>query len=293
MRDHPRLPITISLSRPGRTDSDLSKPSSAIHAEVSAIADTGAQSDLWSLSDFLACGFSRDHLHLISLSLSAANRSPISIEGAFFAKLATQSSSGDITACHSMVYVSSSVKDLCLSYDSLLNLGLLPRTFPSLDYSTSSRPVSDTSDKQPHVPSPPPAINGTRALNDGCPEPTIARNTTCSCPQHGATPPRPSELPFPCAPENNARMKAWLLDRYASSTFNTCPHRALPCMEGPPIAIHVDPAATPKACHTPANIPLHWQQWVYDDLLRDEALGVIERVPYGEPVTWCHRMVIT
>ena len=60
-------------------------------------------------------------------------------------------------------------------------------------------------------------------------------------------------------------------------------------MEGPPI----EPAATPKACHTPANIPLHWQQRMYDDLLRDEALGVIERVPYGEPVTWCHRMVIT
>ena len=52
-------------------------------------------------------------------------------------------------------------------------------------------------------------------------------------------------------------------------------------------------AATPKACHTPTNIPLHWQQWVYDDLLRDGALGVMERVPYGEPVTWCHRMVIT
>ena len=32
---------------------------------------------------------------------------------------------------------------------------------------------------------------------------------------------------------------------------------------------------------------------LYEDLLRDEALGVIERVPYGEPVTWCHRMVIT
>ena len=28
-------------------------------------------------------------------------------------------------------------------------------------------------------------------------------------------------------------------------------------------------------------------------MLRDEALGVIERVPYGEPVNWCHRMVIT
>jgi hypothetical protein len=32
--------------------------------------------------------------------------------------------------------------------------------------------------------------------------------------------------------------------------------------------------------------PLHWQQQVHEDLLRDEALGVIERVPYGEPVTW-------
>ncbi|PFX33128.1 hypothetical protein AWC38_SpisGene1978 [Stylophora pistillata] len=228
LRDHPRLPITISLSRPGGTHSDISNTSSAIHAEVSAIDDTDTQTDLWSLSDFIACGFSRDQLHPISLSLSAANRSPISIEGAFFAKLATQSSSGDITACHSMVYVSSSVKDIYLSYDSLLNLGLLLRTFPYLDNSTSTRSVSDTSDRQPHVPSIPPAINATRALNDGCLGPTIARNTTCSCTQCGATPPRPSELPYPCTPENNAKMKAWLLDKYASSTFNTCPHRALP-----------------------------------------------------------------
>ena len=264
LRDHPRLPITISLSRPGRTDSGTFNTSSDIHAEVSAIADTGAQSDLWSLSDFIACGFSRDQLHPISLSLSAANRSPISIEGAFFARLATQSSSGDVTACHSMVYVSSSVKDMYLSYDSLLNLGLLPVTFPSLDNSTSTQSERGTSDKQPHAPSFSPEINATRALNDGCPEPTTTHNATCSCPQCGAAPPRPSELPFPCTPENNAKMKAWLLDRYASSTFNTCPHRALPSMEGPPIEIHVDPAATPKACHTPANIPLHWQQRVYD-----------------------------
>ena len=26
--------------------------------------------------------------------------------------------------------------------------------------------------------------------------------------------------------KNNIRMKSWLLERYASSTFNTCPHRA-------------------------------------------------------------------
>ncbi len=64
-------------------------------------------------------------------------------------------------------------------------------------------------------------------------------------------------------------------------------------MEGPPVEIHIDPSATPKAYHTAATIPLHWQDRVHDDVLRDEALGVIERVPYCEPVTWCHRMVIT
>ena len=167
LRDHPRLPITISLSRPGRTGSGTYNTPSDIYAEVSAIADTGAQSDLWSLSDFIACGFSRDDLHPISLSLSAANHSPISTEGAFFAKLATQSSSGEITACHSMVYVSSSVKDMYLSYDSLLNLGLLLCTFPCLGNPTGPPPDRETSATQPHASRVSPNINAIRALNDG------------------------------------------------------------------------------------------------------------------------------
>ena len=42
--------------------------------------------------------------------------------------------------------------------------------------------------------------------------------------------------------------------------------------------IHVDPFATPRAFHTPASVPPQWQQHVHEDLLRDEALRVIERV---------------
>ena len=63
--------------------------------DISAIADTGAQSDLWSLDEFLACGFCRDDLSPVSLKLSAANRSSISIEGAFFAKLTAKSRNGE------------------------------------------------------------------------------------------------------------------------------------------------------------------------------------------------------
>ena len=30
---------------------------------------------------------------------------------------------------------------------------------------------------------------------------------------------------------------------------------------------------------TPASISLHWQENVHEDLLRDEALGILEKVP--------------
>ena len=64
-------------------------------------------------------------------------------------------------------------------------------------------------------------------------------------------------------------------------------------MVGPPVDIHISDGVTPKAVHTPSPVPIHWQEQVKTDLLRDEALGVIEKVPYGEPVTWCHKMVVT
>ena len=291
LRPHPRVSISISL--------DNSKPAKHCHnpstaneqsIDISAIADARAQSDLWSLDEFLACGFCRDDLSPVSLKLSAANRSSISIEGAFFAKLTAKSRNGEKSSCRSMAYVSSSVNAMYLSYESLLNLGILSQIFTSAD---SPNGVNYSNDMPHSTKNVQPATSEVRSINEGCSTPSARREESCSCPQREVTPLRPTKLPFPCTPDNNGRMKAWLLERYASSTFNTCPHRALPCMEGPPVEIHVDPDATPKACHTPATIPLHWQQRVHDDLLRDEALGVIERVPYGEAVTWCHRMVVT
>ncbi len=263
--------------------------------QLQAVADSGAQSDLWSLADYLSHGFTQDALTPVSLDLSAANRSPISIEGAFFAHIETQHQQGKVAKCRSMVYVSKSVQDMYLSLETMINLGILGSGFPNIgkaDEGTMERhqrPEPADTLTRCELPS----SNATRQVNDGCLAPRDFNGDSCPCPQRSVTPPRPSSLPFDCTPENNSRMKTWLLERYASSTFNTCPHRALPCMEGPPVEIHIDPSATPKAYHTAATIPLHWQDRVHDDLLRDEALGVIERVPYGEPVTWCHRMVIT
>ena len=258
LRDHPRVPITISIDTSAQVRYHTANRTSITHAEVSDIADTGAQSDLWSMTDFLACGFSRDDLLPVRVGLSAANRSPISIECAFFAKLTTKLHSGKVTSCRFMVYVSSSVQTMYLSYDSLLNLGILSKDFSSFTTANMAKVghhtrYSDAADPNRM----PPPINGVRSINGGCTATSDPHDTTCSCPQHDATPPRPSELPFPCTQENNRQMDAWL-QIYASSTFNTCLHWALSSMDGPPIEIHIEPTATPKACHTLA--PLHWQQ---------------------------------
>jgi len=50
-------------------------------------------------------------------------------------------------------------------------------------------------------------------------------------------------------------------------------------MNGPPVEIHLKEDAIPKAIHTLSKIPIHLQDQVQKDLLRDEVLRVIEKVP--------------
>ncbi len=51
-RDHPRASITISIDRLARPKGKAQSHGPGVEASVSAIADTGAQSDLWSLKSF-------------------------------------------------------------------------------------------------------------------------------------------------------------------------------------------------------------------------------------------------
>ena len=39
-----------------------------------------------------------------------------------------------------------------------------------------------------------------------------------------------------------------LLHRFASSTFNTCPHHPLPCVTDPPVEIHLEDGVIPERC---------------------------------------------
>ena len=121
-------------------------------------------------------------------------------------------------------------------------------------------------------------------------EPTSA---PCGWPKRTQPPPTPTELPYPATKASLERLQEFLLDYYGSSTFNTCPHQRLPLMEAPPMRLMVDHSAQPVAHHQAIPVPLHWCDDVKAGLERDVQLGVLEPVPIGEPVTWCHRMVVS
>ncbi len=63
-------------------------------------------------------------------------------------------------------------------------------------------------------------------------------------------------------------------------------------MDGPPLQLMVDHNAKPVAAHNPRASTHHCQNDVKAGLDRDVRLGVLEPVPVGEPVKWCHRMII-
>lgn len=269
--NHPRVAFKLSMIGP--------KDRASKTVTVMGVADTGAQSNLWGLREFINCGFTTEDLTPVETKIRAANKNAINVIGAFKAILKGKSPTGETISSVSCVYVSDSVDNFYISYDTMVDLLMIDENFPTIGGCASNEVFTNAPN--------------TRSLNSGCPNPSINATISCKCPQREAVPLQPSSLPFAPIPENNDKMKEWLLERYGGSTFNTCPHRPLPCMTGPPIEIHVEESATPRCCHTPAPVPLHWQEKVKSDLLRDEALGVIERVPYGEPVTWCHRMVVT
>ena len=167
-----------------------------------------------------------------------------------------------------------------LSYDTMLDLGILHQSFPSLG---QFHPSTQAPGRKIVTNSSSANICGATA-DDG---------TVCHCPKRTSVPVCPSSLPFPCTRENNSRMRDWLLDYFGGSTFNVCKHQELPEMVGPPVEIHLKEDAVPVARHKAIPVPVYWQEQVHNDLLRDESMGVIERVPFGEPVEFvpqngCH-----
>ena len=227
-------------------------------ASLPAMADTGCQSCLAGVNILHPLGLTEDDLIPVTMKMHAANNNRITILGATVLRFSGKSETDEIINTRQIVYITDSCSKIFLSREACVTLGIISSSFPTIGEAT----------------------NG---LDDGAP---------CCCPQRELPPPLPEKLPYTATAANHGKLRNFLLEHYKSSTFNTCEHQLLPMMEGPPMRLIINPTAEPVAVHTPIPVPIHWREEVKAALDQDVRLGVIEQVPVGEPVTWCHRMVI-
>lgn len=238
-------------------------PSNPRTTSVSAMADTGCQSCLVGIKVIHKLGLTTNDLIPVNMKMHAANNQGINIIGAVILRLLGKDSDNKLVETRQIVYVTDNSDRFFLSREACVALRMISENFPTVG-----------------------EING--CIPDVC----SGINIDCDCPPRQKPPALLSKIPFPPTEENIPKLTEYLLNHYGSSTFNTCEHQPLPMMEGPPLQLMVDPNASPVARHTPVPVPLHWQDKVKEGLDQDVRLGVIEPVPIGEPVTWCHRMVI-
>ena len=221
-----------------------------------AMADTGCQSCLIGIKVARQMGLSTEDLIPVSMTMKAANNKGIRILGAAVVRFAGNSGDARRLETRQIAYVTDTSDRIFLSRAACVDLGMISDKFPTLG------------------------------------EVNLATSEVCDCPRRSEPPTRPTTLPMPATEANREALQRHLLELYAQSTFNTCPHQPLPRMTGPPLRLMLGEDATPVACHTPIPVAIHWQDEVKAGLDQDVRLGVLEEVPIGTPVTWCHRMVI-
>jgi len=128
LQGHPRVQVNVSIV----DVSSNQAPSRAYSKELYAITDSCAQSNIWSLKDFDAAGFTRSALSPVSLSLKAANSSRIIVHGAFLARIDGKAQDGSIISCQAMIYVSDQVRGLFFSFDTMVDLLIVGKDFPAI-----------------------------------------------------------------------------------------------------------------------------------------------------------------
>ena len=97
---------------------------------VVGVADTGAQSNVWGMGDFQKSGLPQYLLQKVTLNFLGVNQSRLEIVGGFRAKCTGNAPNGDVIACE--LYISSNIFGFYMSYDTMLDLLIINRDFPTI-----------------------------------------------------------------------------------------------------------------------------------------------------------------
>ena len=148
------------------------------------------------------------------IKIRAANKHPVNVLGAFRAVFSGSSPKGEVIKCDGVVYVSDSVQGFFLSYETMVDLLIINRDFPTI----GAQPLTQEGQTATLSSSSEPQVG---VLDSDCPN-QGDDGISCECPPRSLVPSRPTSLPFEATEENCERMRKWLLERYAGSTFNVC-----------------------------------------------------------------------
>ena len=259
---HPSLALTVFTAKADYDHLKLPFPQMK-PTKCSVIVDSGCQSALLGLRMLNMFGLKRSNLVPVKGGMCTISKEDITIIGAVFLRLrGVDGNNGKSVESAVMAYVSDCTEKFYISRQVMRELGIIPPDFPKISAPLEVSEVgsSDTS------------------------------FSPCGCKKRTQPPKRPESLPFPASEDNINEMKEWLLEKYASSTFNLCPHEPAPLIDADPIRIHLDPNAIPKPAFTAATVPIHLRKAVSEQLQEDVAKKIIEPVKSGVPTVWQARM---
>ena len=251
-------------------------------------ADTGCQSTAIPPSYAYKAGYKKKDFIPVACKMNGAGRSDLGVIGAVVMEFTYTGANNETFTTKQLCYICERVGSVYLSRQALTDLHCISPQFPTPLAAQQTHSSAAVQNREGA------GRGGCSSDNPLQPQPGTEG---CLCPPRPESPPPlPTVIP-PSIDITEAgsvdKLRDWLLQYYAGTTFNTCEHQALPLMTGSPLQLHVDPQATPVACHKVVPIPLHWRERVKADLERDVRIGVLEKVPDNTPVTWQSRMVIT
>ena len=124
--------------------------------------------------------------------------SPVKIAGAIILRLQGHLPDSGPFSCATMVYVSEAARGFYLSWEAMMDLGIVSPNFPSVGAAADPAVTQQ------------PSIRSTErhgSLNAGGLAQTTDSIDSCSCPPRTVVPVRPVALPFECTPANNSNME--------------------------------------------------------------------------------------
>ena len=111
---HPSLRLAVSVEESDYAAFGMKSPKITSH-EADVVTDTGAQACLLPRKDLHKYGLMRSDLLKVKHTLHAANRTPITIDGALLLRLHGHDDQGTIHSCGIMAYVSPEANSFCQS----------------------------------------------------------------------------------------------------------------------------------------------------------------------------------